>query len=460
MTSHPQKLRVLVVAEACNPAWASVPLVGYNMATALARRPELDVTVVSHIRNREDVMKSELALRANVVFIDNELVAKPMFKIGQLLRGGSSLGWTTNMALNWPGYIYFEKKILRQFRSHFRAGEFDLIHRLTPLSPTIGSPLAAKSGLPMLLGPLNGGLPWPADYPELRGKEREWLVPIRKFYKALPYWWSMYRSLAGVIAGSRHTATEIPEHFSGREFYIPENGIDPERFELAEGWTAPEQGERFRFITVGRLVPYKATDMTLEAMRNSETLRQTELRIIGDGPYREELERRVREFGLEDNVTFLGWMDQKEVGRELSSAQAMAFPSLREFGGGVVLEAMASGLPSIIADYGGPAELVTKETGIAIPMQPREGLITDLRTAMESLATNHNRCRTLAENAVHEVRTKYTWDAKAGQMLDFYKALVPGVMDGSGSEEASSPENVDAVLAEVDGALREETIAS
>lgn len=452
MTSESKQLRLLIVAEACNPAWSSVPLVGYNMATSLARRPELDVTVVSHIRNREDVLKSELALRANLVFIDNELVAKPMFKIGQLLRGGSSLGWTTNMALNWPGYIYFEKKVLRLFREHFRQGKFDLIHRLTPLSPTIGSPLATNSNVPMLLGPLNGGLPWPADYPELRGKEREWLVPIRNAYKALPYYWSMYRSLAGVIAGSRHTATETPEQFSGREFYIPENGIDPKKFELAAGWTAPEPGKRFRFITVGRLVPYKATDMTLEAMRDSESLRQTELRIIGDGPFRGELERRVKEFGLEENVTFLGWMDQKEVGKELSSAQAFAFPSLREFGGGVVLEAMASGLPSIIVDYGGPAELVTKETGIAIPMQPREGLIGDLRTAMETLAADHNRCRTLAGNSVKEVRTKFTWDAKAGQMLDFYEKLVPGGFDRTAGQSAE----IDAAFAEIDGALCEE----
>ncbi|MDA0591465.1 MAG: hypothetical protein O2820_25875 [Planctomycetota bacterium] len=57
MTSESKQLRLLVVAEACNPAWSSVPLVGYNMATALARRPELDVTVVSHIRNREDVLE-------------------------------------------------------------------------------------------------------------------------------------------------------------------------------------------------------------------------------------------------------------------------------------------------------------------------------------------------------------------------------------------------------------------
>ncbi len=57
VTSESKQLRLLVVAEACNPAWSSVPLVGYNMATALARRPELDVTVVSHIRNREDVLE-------------------------------------------------------------------------------------------------------------------------------------------------------------------------------------------------------------------------------------------------------------------------------------------------------------------------------------------------------------------------------------------------------------------
>ena len=65
----------------------------------------------------------------------------------------------------------------------------------------------------MLLGPFNGGLPWRAEYPNLRRREKEWLVPVRNAYRLLPYYRATYRHVAGVIAGSRHTATEVPDWF-------------------------------------------------------------------------------------------------------------------------------------------------------------------------------------------------------------------------------------------------------
>ena len=46
------RTRVLLIAEACNPTWTSVPLVGYQVARALAARQDLDVTLATHVRNR------------------------------------------------------------------------------------------------------------------------------------------------------------------------------------------------------------------------------------------------------------------------------------------------------------------------------------------------------------------------------------------------------------------------
>ena len=175
---------------------------------------------------------------------------------------------------------------------------------------------------------------------------------------------------------------EIPAYFTGRRFYHPENGLDPERFPLADAWPEPEH--RFRFIMVGRLVPYKGTDLILDAMQGSPALRRCGLHIIGDGPQRTPLEALVRRFGLEGNVTFVGWVDQHTLACELGRSQAFVFPSLREFGGGVVLEAMASALPSIVLDYGGPGELTTLECSIQLPMTPREQLVPRLREAMEA----------------------------------------------------------------------------
>jgi glycosyltransferase involved in cell wall biosynthesis len=433
-------LRVLLIAESCNPAWSSVPLVGYSLCRALAEHPGLHVTVATHVRNRPALEGDPLTDSARVCYVDNEWLARPLYRLSTLLRGGNGLSWTTNTAMAWPSYMIFEREVFRLFRRQFRDGAFDLIHRVTPLSPTMGSPLASLVDVPMILGPLNGGLPWPKEYPELRRKEREWLVPLRKAYKYLPYYRSTYRRLAGVISGSRHTATEVPEYYSGPRFYLPENGIDPLRLPVAPAW--PEPDGRFRFLTVGRLVPYKGVDLILEAMRSSAALRSCELRVVGDGPLRPHLEARVREWGLESSVHFAGWIDHRSLAREFGSAQAFVFPSLREFGGGVVLEAMTSRLPSIVTDYGGPAELVNPQCGILLPLAPRDALVQDLKAAMERLAGDPELCRQLGRVAADRVRTEFIWQAKAARVVEIYHRML-------GRKDDEPPPTVSSDLAEL-----------
>jgi glycosyltransferase involved in cell wall biosynthesis len=415
-------IRVLLLAEACNPRWASVPLEGYNYARALTERKDLQVTLVTHVRNRAALEADAISGMTRIVTIDNELVARPFSKLSRWLRSGTSLSWTTEMALAWPSYMVFERMVYRRFADALRRGEFGLIHRVTPVSPTLGSPLASLTKQPMIVGPLNGGLPWPKEHPGLRSRERELLVPLRPLYKQLPYYRSTYRHLAAVIAGSRHTASEIPTWFQGRRYYLPENGIDPARFSILTDRPAP--GPRFRFVTVGRLVPYKGMDLILEAMGRSDALRGCELRIIGDGPQRTHLESLAGILGLAQSVTFLGWRDQRDVGRELREAQAFVFPSLREFGGAVVLEAMASGLPVIVVDYGGPGELATSECGLKLPMAPRESLIPDLKSAMERLASDVGLCQRLGDAAKERACELFTWPKKANQIVEIYRDIL------------------------------------
>ncbi|WP_020473318.1 glycosyltransferase family 4 protein [Zavarzinella formosa] len=414
-------MRVLLIAEACNPTWTSVPLVGHNWARALADQPDLQLTIVTHIRNKAGIAQSDLGSKARIEYIDNEFIAAPAYKLAKLLRGGNQLSWTIDTAMAWPSYVVFEKMLAARFGRALQRGEYDLIHRVTPLSPTAVSPLAGRTNVPMIAGPLNGGLPWPKEFPELVRREREWLVPLRNGYKLLPYHRSTYRHLAGVIAASHSTAGEIPRFFHGKRFFHPENGVDPARFPLAAGWTPPK--DKFRFVTAGRLVPYKGLGLTLEAIRRSPRLQRAELRVIGDGPDRLQHEEFVRQNNLGECVKFLGQLPQTELAREFRESQAFVFPSLREFGGGVVLEAMASGLPSLIVDYGGPSELIDAHTGIKLPMRTREPLIESLKAAMEKMAESPEACRAMGEAAVATVARLHTWSAKAKQMTGIYREV-------------------------------------
>jgi len=279
----------------------------------------------------------------------------------------------------------------------------------------------------MMMGPLNGGLPWPKEFPDLARQEREWIAGLRPAYRALPYFRTTYQHVKGVIAGSRHTESEIPKWYRGQRYYLTENGVDPDRFPIADGWTMPEA--RFRFVTVGRLVPYKGLMMTLEAMASSTKLRHCELTIIGDGPLREEAERFLKPNGLDQCVRFVGWLEQAQLAATMRHCQAFVFPSVRELGGGVVLEAMACGLPSIIVNYGGPGELVDAECGIPLTLDNRESIISQLRAAMERLAGDFELCQRLGATAVQRIRDEYTWNKKAERLVEFYRLTLDGVAD-------------------------------
>lgn len=413
-----RRLRVLCIAESANPEWVSVPLVGWSIATAL--RAHHDVHIVTQIRNRDAFLRAGLIEGADFTAIDSEAVARPIWKLAEVLRMGKGKGWTMVTALSSKlSYPYFERKLWAIFGTRIQAGEFDIVHRVTPLTPTANSLVAARcarAGVPFVMGPLNGGVPWPRGFDAERRREREWLSYIRGAYRLSPARGRMIRATAAIIAGSRHTAGEFPQA-RDRLSLIPENGIDPARFSLraAQPGTLP-----LRCAFVGRLVAYKGPDMLIEAAEPFLRDGTMTLDILGDGPLMPALKEMISARDLAHAVTLHGWIDHKDVQSLLARAQLLTFPSVREFGGGVVLEAMALGVVPVIADYAGPAELVTPGTGIKVEMGSRAELVAGFRTALAALIAAPETIPALATAALARVEDHFTWDRKARQIGAVY----------------------------------------
>jgi glycosyltransferase involved in cell wall biosynthesis len=107
----------------------------------------------------------------------------------------------------------------------------------------------------------------------------------------------------------------------------------------------------------------------------------------------------------------------------------LGFPSIREFGGAVVVEAMMMGLVPIVVDYGGPGELVTKSTGYTVPMGSRAEIVARFREILSRLIAEPSIIAEMGERARDRVLTHFTWDAKARQTLEVYRWVLKSRTD-------------------------------
>ena len=315
-------------------------------------------------------------------------------------------------ALGYPFSLAFEWRAWRQLRHRIFAGEFDVVLRLLPMSPVLPSPFAfflRKGPIPFVLGPLNGGLPWPPGFSQLEN-QKEWVSNLRNLYRYLPFARSTYRHAAAIIAASSQTYSEFAE-YCDKLFFVPEPGIA--RSLCFADSRSPEPGAKLELIFVGGLVPRKACDLALRAaapLLRSDLARFT---VVGDGPERNRLEQLVRSLGIEKAVSFCGWLSHAEVLRHLRSADVFVFPSLRDNGAGVVFEALAAGAVPVVADFGGPGDIVHPEVGYKVPLTNESEMVAQMEKILAELAHDRDRLEQLRRQGMAYVRECLTWDAKA-----------------------------------------------
>jgi len=146
-------------------------------------------------------------------------------------------------------------------------------------------------------------------------------------------------------------------------------------------------------LYVGRVSREKGLEMLVDAFRELvDSGANIALAVIGDGPYREEMEAALSGYPS----LFTGYLAGEQLQRGYASADIFVFPSATDTFGNVVLEAQASGLPVIVSDEGGPRELmVDGETGVVF----RAGSKNDLVSAIRSMISDPQRIPLMGDNA-------------------------------------------------------------
>lgn len=166
------------------------------------------------------------------------------------------------------------------------------------------------------------------------------------------------------IANSRHTQNRIRKYYN-MDSTVINPPVDFNRF-------SGEAQAGDYYLVLGRQMPYKRTDLVVEAFCNLPA----RLKIVGDGSEMEKLKKMASE---KENIEFLGRISDSETTKVVLGCKAVIFPQEEDFGI-VPLEAMSAGKPVIAYGKGGALETVIDgQTGILFSEQSVDSLAEAIR---------------------------------------------------------------------------------
>ena len=402
------RLRILMFAPDSNPEGVTGALIGYSQAQALARLHDVTLVIRSScenaVRRRQGAIRSLEVIRLAWLERLYAWIIHWVFRDNYYDQVLQTLFYPLSVALEWQAW--------RQTRKQIRAGEFDIVLRLLPATTINPSPFAffLRNGpTPLVIGPVNGGLPWPEGFNQAKA-QNGWICRLRSLYPYLPFARSTYRCAAAVIAGSSHTCNELAS-YRERLFFLPENGVDSSLCSRAS--RRRESGSQLELIFVGGLIRWKACDLALRGAAPLLREHLARFTVVGDGPERSRLEQLARSLGIDCAVSFCGSVSHDQAMQRLQSADVLVFPSLHDFGGGVVFEALSLGVVPVVADFGGPGDIVHPGVGCKVSLTNEDDVVSQIENVLRGLEQGRDRLEQLQEQAVSYAREYLSWDAKA-----------------------------------------------
>lgn len=224
-----------------------------------------------------------------------------------------------------------------------------------------------------------------------------------------------YNQMDTVFVPSEATGDELADKgVKPHKIKVYPRGVDINRFtpEKRNGFYNGrfKVKEAVKLLYVGRVSREKNLDVLTEAFKTVSTIRpELHLVVVGDGPYLEEMKRRLE--GCP--VTFTGYLGGDELSACYASSDVFVFPSATDTFGNVVLEAQASGLPVIVTDSGGPCEnLIEDTTGLIVEAGNADALaraIVRLADHPELLQYMKKSARTYTEKRSFDAEFLKTW---------------------------------------------------
>jgi glycosyltransferase involved in cell wall biosynthesis len=401
-----ESLTVLMSAYACEPGKGSEPEVGWRVATTMAACCR--VRVVTRTNNRATIeagLADIAGPRPEFLYYDLPAWCR------WLKKRGLGVAWY---------YLLWQIGVRGFVRRHLDG--VDLIHHVTFNGVQLPG-CWHRERVPVVLGPLGGGMICPPDYLPLFGRGR-FGEAVRGFMVKRLHWLAGWRAIlsdaAVVLAANRESADLIQPLRRDPVPVMLETAVAREA--IAASPPLRSGGAPLRLLWLGNLIPRKAAILAVEAMARALQARD-DLRLViaGAGPEEQRLRERVDQLGVGASITFAGRVPKAEVKALMDGSDAFLFTSVRDTSGNVVLEAMSRGLPVVVLDHQGMREICDESSALRVEPGPLEATIEGLARAILELAGNDALRQRLGDAARQRVAEVLTWDRFRERMLDFYR---------------------------------------
>lgn len=238
----------------------------------------------------------------------------------------------------------------------------------------------------------------------------------------------MFRSVDAVTALSNEMCKNLQKLGCAREkIWKQQLAIDLSTFDFCERHE-PEEGP-IELLTVARLVEKKGISFVINAVSDLYDDFDIRYRIVGDGPLRQEIEKKIGDKGLNDTVQLLGWQKYDRVVELMRESHIFVLTSVtshdndKEGTPTVLLEAQASSLPVVSTYHAGIPEIVKdKESGLLVPERDIDALVS----ALHELLSNSERWEKMGKQGREFVKDTHSIPAMVDRLETIYNAIGDG----------------------------------
>lgn len=406
---------ILLSAFECNPMMGSDAEVGWQWGHQLSKRG-YKVTVITRSTHKQEIeqwiTKTGESKAVNFVYVDINW----LYPLTELIN-----------PRNHIYYYFWQLSACLTAKKLHAEHPFSLIHHLTWVSFRQPSFMGLINA-PFYFGPVAGGDEIPKGYKKTFALKQRLLESIRSFINWLvkidPLMWLTFATADKVFFTSIAHLARVPQFVKNKAHIELAIGCDNPAYNLSQDKNKNifikqtlRRGNRLLFV--GRFLSLKGMDIGLDAFAIIlQTRPDITLTLVGDGIERERWVTKAKLLNVFDAIDWRGWMPKEEVQKLYAEFDLFYFPSLRDSGGFVVLEALQNGMPVVCFKLGGPGMLVDESCGYSVEADKSVVQATqDLAAATLKILTNLENHQ-LAENCLNRAK-QFTWDALIARIYTF-----------------------------------------